>query len=216
MINVILAEDHVIVRKAIRALIDKEKDIQIVGEAEDGNTLLELIKAVDADIILTEIEMPGLKAVDFTLLMKNKYPKMKIAFLSMHDNERDIMTTIAAGAKGFLSKSVDITELLFALRHISNDGQYICSNSTNTLLNRIRQIPDIAPIALDANLNFSIRDVEILTLMGEGHTNHEIAEKLFTSQRTVESHRQALLNKTGSRNTAALIKFSMTHHIIHA
>ena len=216
MINVILAEDHVIVRKAVKALFEKERDIEIVGEAENCNELFELVKTVEADIILTEIAMPGLIPVDFISLLKSKYPKIKIAFLSMHDNEKDIVSAMTAGAKGFLSKSVDISELLFALRHISNDGEYICSNSTNTLLKKIKQIPEVAPIALDSNLQFSIREVEILNLMGQGLTNHEIADKLFTSQRTVESHRQALLNKTGSRNTAALIKFSMTHNIINA
>lgn len=215
MINVILAEDHVLVRKAIKTLLEKESDIRVTGEADNGLQVLELIKSkVEVDIILAELNLPGTDGVSLVEQLKQLAPQSKIAFLSMLDNEKHIMQAMKAGAKGFLNKTIDVCELLFAVRHIYNNGQYICSSSSMTLLNKIQQLPDITPVELDTNVEFSVREIEILTLMAEGYTNYEISEKLFTSKRTVENYRQNLLNKTGARNTAALIKFALQYGII--
>ncbi|WP_345951603.1 response regulator transcription factor [Mucilaginibacter sp. PAMB04274] len=215
MINVILAEDHVLVRKAIKTLLEAEADITVTGEADNGEQVVELIKnKVQADIILAEINMPGMDAMEMLGLLKEMAPNSKIAFLSMMDNEKSILQAIQAGAKGYLNKTIDVFELLFAVRHIYNNGQYICTSSSMALLNKMQQMPQITPVEISPDTEFSVREIEILTLMAEGYTNYEIAEKLFTSKRTVENYRQNMLNKTGSRNTAALIKFAINHGIV--
>ncbi|WP_345952650.1 response regulator transcription factor [Mucilaginibacter sp. PAMB04168] len=215
MINVILAEDHVLVRKAIKTLLEAEADITVTGEADNGEQVVELIKnKVQADIILAEINMPGMDAMEMLGVLKEMAPNSKIAFLSMMDNEKSILQAIQAGAKGYLNKTIDVFELLFAVRHIYNNGQYICTSSSMALLNKMQQMPQITPVEISPDTEFSVREIEILTLMAEGYTNYEIAEKLFTSKRTVENYRQNMLNKTGSRNTAALIKFAINHGIV--
>jgi DNA-binding NarL/FixJ family response regulator len=217
MINIILAEDHVLVRKAIRSLFENETDIKVTGEADDAHQLDALIASdTESDIILTELTMPGMDTLAFIEQMKAICPQKKVVFLSTHDNDREIINTIRAGASGYLSKTIDISELLFAIRHIHNNGQYICSNSTKALMKKIDQIAEPASVELKSGIEFSTREIEILTLMGQGYTNYEIADKLFTSKRTIESYRQNLLSKTESRNTASLIKFAMHHGIIKA
>jgi DNA-binding NarL/FixJ family response regulator len=215
MINVILAEDHVLVRKAIKILLENEADITVTGEADNTEQILELLKNnVEADIILTEFNMPGMDAVGIIDQFKQMAPGSKVAFLSVFDDEKHISQAMRAGAKGYMNKTIDVSELLFAVRHIHNNGQYICSFSSMTLLNKMQQMPEINKMEISPNTEFSVREIEILTLMSEGYTNYEIAEKLFTSKRTVENYRQNLLNKTGSRNTAALIKFAIQHGIL--
>lgn len=215
MINVILAEDHVLVRKAIKTLLENESDIKVTGEADNASQILELLKnKVEADIILTELNMPGMDAVGIVDQLKQMAPQSKVAFLSVFDDEKHISQAIRAGAKGFMNKTIDVCELLFAVRHIYNNGNYICSFSSMTLLNKMQQLPEISRVEISPDTEFSVREIEILTLMAEGYTNYEIAEKLFTSKRTVENYRQNLLNKTGSRNTAALIKFAIQHGIL--
>jgi DNA-binding NarL/FixJ family response regulator len=215
MINVILAEDHVLVRKAIKILLENEEDITVTGEADNTEQILELLKnKVEADIILTEFNMPGMDAIGIIDQFKQMAPGSKVAFLSVFDDEKHISQAMRAGAKGYMNKTIDVSELLFAVRHIHNNGQYICSFSSMTLLNKMQQMPEISKMEISPNTEFSVREIEILTLMSDGYTNYEIAEKLFTSKRTVENYRQNLLNKTGSRNTAALIKFAIQHGIL--
>lgn len=215
MINVILAEDHVLVRKAIKTLLENESDIRVTGEADNANQILELLKnKVEVDIILTELNMPGMDAIDIVDQLKQIAPQSKVAFLSVFDDEKHISQAMRSGAKGYMNKTIDVSELLFAVRHIYNNGHYICSFSSMTLLNKMQQLPEISRVEISPDTEFSVREVEILTLMAEGYTNYEIAEKLFTSKRTVENYRQNLLNKTGSRNTAALIKFAIQHGVL--
>jgi DNA-binding NarL/FixJ family response regulator len=215
MINVILAEDHVLVRKAIKTLLENESDIRVTGEADNANQILELLKnKVEVDIILTELNMPGMDAIDIVDQLKQIAPHSKVAFLSVFDDEKHISQAMRSGAKGYMNKTIDVSELLFAVRHIYNNGHYICSFSSMTLLNKMQQLPEISRVEISPDTEFSVREVEILTLMAEGYTNYEIAEKLFTSKRTVENYRQNLLNKTGSRNTAALIKFAIQHGVL--
>lgn len=215
MINVILAEEHVLVRKAIRSLLESEKDISVTGEVDNCDQVLELLKdTVDVDLVIAELNGPIANVPTFIEKMGEIAPKSKVAFLSMFSDEKHIIQAMRAGAKGYLNKTVNVSELLFAIRHIYNNGQYICSFSSMALLNKVYQMPEITPVELDSHTEFSVREIEILKLMGEGYTNYEIADKLFTSKRTVENYRQSLLNKTGSRNTAALTKFAIQHRLI--
>lgn len=215
MINVILSEEHVLVRKAIRSLLENEKDISVTGEVDNCDQVLELLKdKVEVDIVIAELNGPIANVPTFIEQLSGVAPKSKVAFLSMFNDEKHIIQAMRAGAKGYLNKTVNVSELLFAIRHIYNNGQYICSFSSMALLNKVYQMPEITPVELDSHTEFSVREIEILKLMGEGYTNYEIADKLFTSKRTVENYRQSLLNKTGSRNTAALTKFAIQHRLI--
>jgi DNA-binding NarL/FixJ family response regulator len=216
MIHIILAEDHQIVRNGIRALLEKEGDFGIAGEAVNGRQVIELLNSgVTADIVLADISMPEVSGIDLISLLKKSARSCKVIILSVHDHEKYVIQAFRAGAHGYLLKSIDRSELVFAIRQVHAGSQYICSALSTQLLNRLMAVPGPEVKGLSENMAFSSREVEILSLIAQGLTNQEIADKLFTSKRTVEGHRQALIDRTGARNTAALIRFALVNRIIN-
>ena len=215
MIKVLLAEDHNIVRNGIRSLLDKQSDIDVVGEATDGLEVLQkLEKGMKVDLVLTDINMPQLNGLALLEELKNKSPEIKVLILSMLDHENYVMQAVNNGAGGYLLKNVSEEELIFAIRHVSAGNLYVCSELTSKLVTKLSSIPAENNKELKVAIDLSRREIEILLLIAEGFTNNEIAEKLFTSRRTVEGHRQNLLEKTGARNTATLIRFAVRNGII--
>lgn len=215
MIKIILAEDHQIVRDGVRALLEREEEFAVVGEASTGEEALRLLKnGTKADIILADLNMPVLGGLELTEQIKINYPLIKVVILSALDNEKYVLKAFLAGAKGYLLKSVSPSELVFAIKHTHHFTQYICSDLSKRFLSRLLSMPDPVTRKNVLDLNFSNREVEILSLLGEGFTNQEIADKLFTSRRTIENQRQAMIDKSGARNTIALIKFALINGII--
>lgn len=215
MINIILAEDHLIVRGGIKSLLEKESHFAIVGEATNGAQVLELLeKGVQADIILADMNMPVMGGLELTSLIAEKYKSSRVIILSALDHERYVVKAFQSGASGYLLKSVSPDELIFAIKHTYQYTQYICSELARRFLNRLIALPEPASYENIQGLDFSERDIEILSLLSEGYTNQEVADKLFSSRRTIENYRQNMLDKTGSRNTIALIKFAITNGII--
>jgi len=215
MIKILLVEDQAFIRKAVKLLLEKEEDFLVTGEAGDFSKAVAMLQnGLDVDIIIADIGVAGMGVTEFIEQAKSILPNVKLIFLSSVQNEKTVSSIIKAGANGFLNKAVDVNELMFAIRHVYNDGQYLCSLVTKLLLDKVSSVPEITPMEIDHDIEFPAREVEILILMANGYTNYEIAEKLYTSKRTVEGHRQNLLNKTGSRNTAALIKFAIQYGVI--
>lgn len=215
MIKIILAEDHNIVRDGIRNLLEKEKDLKIVGEALNGQEVIDLIdKGVTADIILADINMPVLNGIEMLGKLPETVNKPKVVVLSMLDHERYVMQAFQAGVNGYLLKNVSADELTFALRHIYADGRYICTELSLRFLDRLIAQPDRSQHEAKTGIEFSTRDIKVLMLIADGLTNQQIAEKLFTSKRTVEGYRQVLIEKTGTRNTAALVRYAVQNGLI--
>ncbi|MDB5009327.1 MAG: DNA-binding response regulator [Mucilaginibacter sp.] len=213
MINILLAEDHNIVRDGIRFLLDQEEDMQVIYEAVNGLDVLKwLDKEQKPDVILTDMNMPGMDGLHMINALQTKYP---VLILSMLDHENYVMETINAGASGYLLKNISKDELLFAIRYVAGGGKYICSELSFKILNRLSNLNDILPASgVSVDFELSERESEVLHLIGEGFTNNEIADKLFSSRRTIEGHRQSLMEKTGSKNTATLIKFAVQNGLI--
>jgi DNA-binding NarL/FixJ family response regulator len=214
MIKIILAEDHNVVRNGIRSLLDKETDIQVIAEATNGKMVLQILKDGSIpDIILADINMPEMSGMEMVAQISHAYPKVKVIMLSMLDHEKYIMQAFKAGATGYILKNVNAIELVFAIRHVctSND-KYICNELSLRLLDKLMHTPDSNFEVED--LDITKREVEVLSLIAEGYTNQEIADKLFTSKRTIEGNRQMLIEKTGTRNTAALIRYAILNNII--
>lgn len=215
MIKVLLAEDHNIVRNGIKSLIDKQPDIEVVAEAIDGLEVIgKLNEGTKADIVLTDINMPQLNGLSLIEHLKEKNPEIKVIILSMLDHENYVMKAVSSGAQGYLLKSVSEDEMMFAIRHVTAGNLYVCSELTSKLLDKLSTLPDENSEGNKIAIDLSRREIEILLLIAEGFTNNEIAEKLFTSRRTVEGHRQNLLEKTGARNTATLIRFAARNGLI--
>jgi DNA-binding NarL/FixJ family response regulator len=215
MIKIILAEDHHVVRDGIKSLLEKEKFFAITGEATNGAEVLAMLENdTEANIVLADMNMPVTGGLELTEQLKNKFPAVKVIVLSALDHEKYVIKAFQVGARGYLLKSISADELIFAIKHVHQYNSYICSELTVRFLNRLLTIPDPVSNKSLHGLEFTGREIEILELVAQGYTNQEIADKLFTSKRTVENHRQTLIDRTASRNTVSLIRFAMLNGII--
>jgi len=215
MINIVLAEDHNIVRNGIISLLEKEPDIRITGAATNGREVLSLLeKGTHADVILADMNMPEMGGLELIANIKEKYLECRVIVLSALDHEKYVIKAIQAGASGYLLKNVSADELLFAIRHVMLRNLYVCSEITGKFIKRLLTIPDPEVMHELNDVEFSLREIEVLGLITEGYTNQEIADMLFSSKRTIEGQRQALIDKTGARNTAALVRFAIINGLV--
>ena len=212
-IKVLLVEDHTIVRNGIKSLLNSEPNIEVVGEAINGLEALKLLEnKIEVDVILLDINMPEMGGMELLKNLTQTFPAYKVIILSMLDHENYVWEGINSGAMGYLLKSVSNDELMFAINHIAIGGKYICSELAFKMMARAPQLSEFMDAGI--NVDLSKREMEVLKLIAEGYTNHEIADKLFTSRRTVEGHRQNLIEKTGVKNSAALIMHAVRVGII--
>ena len=213
MIRVILAEDHNIVRNGIKMLLDSQPEISVVSEASNGLQVLDLISAgLEVDLVLADINMPQLDGIGLIEELKKISPQTKLAILTMLDNDKYVAQAFAAGACGYLLKNLGEDELVFGLKTVHKGSRYVCMELALKMLDKLLKTEANQNKKLD--LEFTVRELEVLQLIAEGFTNREMGEKLFLSKRTVEGHRQALLEKTGTKNTAMLIRFAYSNGFI--
>ncbi|PRY50303.1 LuxR family two component transcriptional regulator [Arcticibacter pallidicorallinus] len=213
-IKVFLVEDHNIVRNGIRTLLERQTDIEIAGEAETVNAALEKLRTgIQVNIILSDINMPDRSGLDLIDIVTSEFPNIKVIMLTMLDHENYIKQSIRAGASGYLLKNIDIEQMLFAIRHIALGGRYISSEIVFEMFKK--QLSSPPELGAGELVELSQREEEVLHLIADGFTNQEIADKLFTSRRTVEGHRQNLLEKTRTKNTATLIRYAIRNSIIN-
>ncbi|MFC3562078.1 response regulator [Pedobacter jamesrossensis] len=215
-IKVLLAEDHTIVRNGIISLLNDETDIEIVADAKNGQEVIAYLKSgLEPDVILTDINMPDMNGIELINELRADYPQIKILILTMMEHEKYVTLCLDAGAHGYLLKNVNIAEIVFAIKQITSGYKYICTGISLNLLaqTNLRDINNGSNNS-KSDVEISKREIEILSLIAQGYTNSEIADKLFTSKRTIEGNRQNLLEKTGTKNTAALVSFVVRNRII--
>lgn len=213
VIKVIIADDHQLVRSGIKLLLETDPEISITSEAISGKDVLDQLNEKNyADIILTDFHMPDMSGMELLEQIKDKHPTMRVIFLTMVEDESVITSAFASGADGYLTKDITAEELIFAINHVQKGGKYI-SASLHRFFIKSLQVMNVA-MPETASLDFNPREIEVLELISEGLTNSEMGEKLFLSKRTVEGHRRALIDKTQCRNSAALIKYAVTHGLI--
>jgi len=214
MINILLAEDHNIVRNGIKMLLEADEQIRVVGEAVNGIEVLKQIAAQPIDMILADINMPEMDGMQLLREVKQKHPKIKVIMLSMHDHEKYVMEAFKNGCDGYLLKNIGAEELIFAVKFVHQGRKYLCAELTMSLMDNLLKSKQYLTVMSENEIDFSLRELEILQLIAEGLTNLEMSEKLFLSKRTIEGHRQSLLDKTGSKNSAALIRYGVLHGLI--
>ncbi|WP_442591160.1 response regulator [Pedobacter sp. AW31-3R] len=215
MLQVILAEDHNIVRNGIRMLLEADQEISIAGEAVNGQEVLEMISSgINADIVLADINMPGLDGITLIKQLKIQHPDIRVVILSMLDNEKYVLQAFGEGGFGYLLKNVSADELIFSLKHVHGGGKYLCAELSIRMVDKLITNSGAPINPIHPKIDFSSREIEILHLIAQGLTNNEMSERLFISKRTIEGHRQSLIEKTGSRNTAALIRFAVLGGIV--
>jgi DNA-binding NarL/FixJ family response regulator len=214
MIKILIAEDHAIVREGIRALFENDREITVIGEASNGKKALDKIPQLNPDLVLLDFNMPVMNGLECTRLIREQFPNIKILILSMRDDETGLLQMLDAGADGYLLKDSSKTDLAFAIKKIMNQGMYISAEFTMRMIAKYKEAIRFAKKEKNV-VPLSPREMDVLHLIAQGFTNLEIANKLFTSRRTIETHRKKLLEKTHTSNTATLIKFAVQNDMIN-
>ena len=214
MISVLLAEDHHLVRSGIKLLLDSELGIQVKAEAANGKEAIRILEEGFAvNFVLTDLDMPVMTGTELIGYMRSNFQNLKIVVLTMSDQDNHLAEAFKAGANGYLLKNVTRDELIFAMKHVMSGGQYICAELSYRIFNKM-SIYELQQLDGAGSPNLTKREFEVLNLISEGFTNNEIADKLFTSRRTIEGHRQSLIEKTGVSNSAALITHAFRNGVI--
>jgi two-component system response regulator NreC len=212
MIKIILADDHQVVRKGLKALLSSEPDFNIVGEAGDGLETVQLVEQVLPDILVLDLMMSGINGLEVTRQLSKKGVKTGIVILSMHNNEAYVLEALRSGAKAYILKDSPPEELTRAIREVSSGRRYLSSPLTERAIEAYTQKTEVKSI--DPYEELTTREREILQLAAQGCTNSEIASRLYISPRTVETHRTNLMRKLGLHNHTQLIQFAIQHGII--
>lgn len=204
-IKIILADDHRIIREGLRALLNKESDVEVMAEAADGRTTVKLCREFKPDVVIMDITMPGLNGIEATQQIVSELPDIKVIALSMHSDKKFVTEMLNAGASGYLLKDSAFEELSSAL-HAVYDNQLYLSAQLTGVKNYLDGV-HVKPPASSPNL--TTREREVLQLLAEGKTTQQIASSLFLSAKTVAAHRIQIMNKLGLRSVAELTKYAI-------
>ena len=209
MITVVLVDDHAVVRSGLRLLLDKHEDIEVVGEAGNAKDALFRARALKPDVILLDVVMPGESGIEALPKLLKESPNTKVLVLSMQDDPSYVREAFAVGASGYVLKEAADEEVVSAVREIANGGRYVHP----TLGARMVAAEAEERAAADAD-PLSEREREVLRLLALGHTNQEIAEQLYISVRTAESHRAHIMQKLGLSTRAELVRYALLHGLL--
>jgi DNA-binding NarL/FixJ family response regulator len=208
-IRIIIADDHQLFRNGLKILLNAFPEFEVVAEASNGEEFLKILKTTPAEVALMDINMPEMDGIEATRKGMKICPAIDIIALSMYGEEEYYYKMVDAGAKGFLLKDSDISEVKEAILTIRKGGSYFSQELLYHVIQKIKHRENESKTA-----NLSKREKEILFKICEGLSNQEIAETLFISKRTVDKHRANLLGKTNSKNTASLILFAIRNKLI--
>ena len=205
--NILLADDHIMFRQGIKKILEEIDGLKIVGEANDGLELINLLKDLTPDMVILDISMPKIRGIEATREIKVMNPAVKVLILTMHKSKEYLYHSISAGAEGYLLKEDADTELFSAIQSIQDGRVYISPILSAELTDNFVKICRGGTGPHADKLSF--REREVTKLIAEGKTNKEIAMLLFISTRTVEKHRSNILNKLNLKNTSQLIKYAI-------
>jgi len=215
--TIILAEDHHIVRQGLRALLEAEPDIQIVGEAANGLEAAQLAESRQPDVMIVDLMMPGLNGLEVTRQVAQRSPHTQVIILSAFENEAYVTEALGSGAAGYVLKKNSAADLVQAVREVVAGRRYLSpSLSERAIEAYVRYVQQVRDSDLDPYETLTPREREVLHLAAEGHTNAEIAERLSISPRTVETHRANMMRKLGLRTSTDLIRYAMQRGILPA
>jgi len=214
-IKVALVDDHQIVRDGIRSLLSGLDDIEVIIEACDARSILEKLKNIKPDVIIVDISLPEMSGIELTKIITNEYSAIKVMVLSMYTNQEFIFNAIKAGAKGYLPKNITRDELLEGIREIYKGNEYFSKDVSNIILKSyLKQVKDPERFDSLQEEKLTNRELEILKFVAEGYSNQLIADKLFISVRTVESHKNHIMQKLELTTTVDLVKYALKNKII--
>jgi DNA-binding NarL/FixJ family response regulator len=212
-IRVLLAEDHTIVRKGLRSLLDAEATVTVVGEAENGRQAIDQVEHLLPDVVVMDIAMPGLNGLEATRQIKKRFPEVQVLILTVHTAQEYILQILRAGASGYLVKQAAPTDLVQAIQAAHRGGIFLSPSISRKVIEEYVQQASTAA-ELDSYETLTDREREVLQLIAEGSSTRQIAEQLHISVKTVETHRAHLMDKLELRSTAELTQYAIRKGVI--
>jgi two-component system, NarL family, response regulator NreC len=211
-LNILIADDHSIVRKGLRSLIEAESDFRVVGEAGDGLKAVQLAEQLQPDILILDILMPGLGGLDVAHQVAQRVPTARIIILSMHSNEPYVLAALDHGVMGYVLKDSATEELILAIRQVMDGKHYLSSTISERAIGAY--IERARASRSDPYNDLTDREREVLHLAAEGLSNTEIASRLSIGARTVETHRANMMRKLSLQNQVDLIRYAFSKGLI--
>jgi DNA-binding NarL/FixJ family response regulator len=205
--RIVLADDHTIVRRGIKKMIEEMADLTVIGEASDGQELLSLLKILDTDLVILDISMPNLRGIEATRELKRIFPGLKVLILTMYKDNELLRHAISSGADGYVLKEDSDKELYTAIEKVRQGKVYISPRFSGGLTDDRGETKRV--IFKPALERLTKREMEVLKLIAEGKSSKEIANLLFISVRTVENHRASIMSKLDMKKTADLVKYAI-------
>lgn len=212
MTTIVLADDHPIVRRGLRAVLEAEKSFTLLGEVGDGLEAVRVVESLQPDILIADLMMPSLTGLEVTRQLKQRVPATKIIVLSMHATESYVLEALRNGADGYVLKDAAADELVMAIQAVLAGRRYLSSQLSERAIESY--IQKAASTTEDSYASLTTREREVLQLAAEGLTNVEIAERLFISARTAETHRANLMKKLHLSNHTELIRYAIRRGIL--
>lgn len=219
-IKVLLVDDQSLIRMGFRMVLESADDIEVVGEAADGDTGMKMVKALKPDVVLMDVRMPNMNGIEATAEIVAAYPDVKVLILTTFDLDEYAFGALRAGASGFLLKDAKPEELIAAIRNVAHGDATISPRVTRRMLEMFAPMlpgeeeSDAQETDLSLLNSLTERETEVLKLIAEGYTNQEIAERLFISMTTVKTHVGNILEKIGAQNRVQAVIFAFQHGLV--
>jgi two-component system, NarL family, response regulator NreC len=215
MTTIVLADDHTVVRQGLRKLLEAEPDFKLLGEAGDGIEAVRVAERLAPDVLIVDLMMPGLTGLEVARQVRQRLPQTKVVVLSMHATESYVLEALRNGANGYVLKDSSADDLMKAVREVAAGRRYLSPPLSERAIDAYLQKAEAAALDRpDSYDTLTTREREVLKLAAEGHTNAEVAEKLFISPRTAETHRANLMRKLGLANQSELIRYAVRRGLL--
>jgi DNA-binding NarL/FixJ family response regulator len=213
-IRIALTDDHKLIRAGVKVLLEQVDDFEVVIEAANGEELLKALPRKRVDVVLLDIDMPVLNGIETTKILQQKFPKLKIIMLSLHDEDRFILHLMELGASGYLLKDAEPEEVEKAIRTVKGGELYFNDIVSKVMFRKATNKSVRKSKVFNYKVDLSERELMVLKLICEGLTNAQIAEEISLSQRTVEGYRLKMLNKLKVNNIAGLVAYAIKNHLV--
>lgn len=204
-IRVLLVDDHTVLRDGLKSLLDYETDIDVIGDASNGREAIAAVEALNPDIVITDISMPGLNGIESVRILRHNHPHLKLIILSMHASQEYVVQALQAGANGYVVKQADASEVLAAIRAVMTGGAYLSPTVSKYLIDDYLSHTTVEM----TGPKLTTREREVAQLLAEGNSTRTISEVLTISIKTVETHRMNIMKKLNAKNQTDIIRYAL-------
>lgn len=211
-IRILLADDHALVRSGLIRLLEPSKDILVIGEAEDGEETIRKTKELKPDVVVIDLSMPKINGIEAAKIIRKECPESRVLVLTMHENEEYVYQIFRSGANGYILKNANRNEITTAIRAVAKGERFFSPRVSEIMVEGyLRKAEEREKATDSSDIELTTREREVLSLISEGFNNQQIADKLFISPRTVDTHRTNIMQKLDIHDAANLVKYALEH-----